>query len=81
MATLLRHEREQLHHRRGGKVIDIYFCNVTSIDAEFWHEDFMVMSEAEDGNIYDVEVTTNPPAAPEAATAPPEAADIENQEA
>ena len=66
-----------------GDVIYIYVYNVTGIDGEFkiGVKNFMVTSEAEDGNIFHMEGTTNPPVAPEAATAPPEAEGIQNQKA
>ena len=41
----------------------------------------MVMSETEDGNIFKAEVIMNPPAAPEASTAPPEVENREDEEA
>ena len=60
-ASLLRHEFT------GGEVMDIYVCNEFKISVK----NFTVMSEAEEGNIFKMEVTMNPPAAPEASTAPP----------
>ena len=67
---------------KGGEVINIYVCSVTIINSKFkiGVTNFMVVSEAEDGNIFHEGVATNPPAASEAATAPPEAGGIENQE-
>ena len=44
-------------------------------------KNFSVTSKAEDGNIFNAKVIANPPAAPKAATVPPEAGGIENQEA
>ena len=57
----------------GGEVIDVYVCSVADIDDEFkiGMKHFMVTAEAENGNIFKVEVTENSPAAPEAFTAPP----------
>ena len=77
MASLLRHEREQLLHRRGASNQHL-LCSVTGINGEFkiGMKNFTVMSEAEDGNILKVEAPTNPPAtpeSPEAPTATPEA--------
>ena len=40
----------------------------------------MVTSEAENGNIFEVEVTMNPPDASDASTATPEADDSKNEE-
>ena len=44
-------------------------------------KNFTVISEAEEGNIFEAEVTMNAPAALDAAAAPPEAEDSENEEA
>ena len=62
--------------------MNIYFCNVTSINSEFKIDvkNFMVTIEAEDGNIFEAEAIANPPAAPEAFTAASEAEDSENEE-
>ena len=83
MATPLRHEWKQLLHRRGREVINIYVYNVIGIDNEFniGVKNFTVMSKAEDDNIFDAEVIVNLLAIPEAAIAPTEAGEIENQEA
>ena len=43
-------------------------------------KNFAVISQTEDGNIFKVKVTMNPPAAPEVSTAPQEAEDVENKE-
>ena len=67
----------------GGEVINIYICNVTGINTEFkiGMKNFMVMSKAEDGNIFKAEAPANSPPTAEAPTAPLAVQKIENEEA